>query len=214
MHAKKKALLAAGMIAGLAALTGCTASIKPAGTMTPKAVQQQTAQPATAEPETASSPEAAVSESAAPDADESPAPLRLTVDGAETEAEAISEHGELLLPLIDTGDQLGWKAKSEQTQEETQTKRVITLEKDDSRITVSWTVSDNTAKNISWQKDGLLIPVDARLTTVGDTVYVPAAFFETAMDVCIAQNQTNVIVSTPKPADTPKLEEDSSGEND
>ena len=212
MHAKKKALLAAGMIAGLAVLAGCTERTKPVTTQTPKPMQQQTAQPATAQPEASASPEAAASAGEAPQ--ESPAPLRLTVDGKETQTEAIEEHGELLLPLIDTGELLGWKAKSEQTGEETQTRRVITLEKDDSRITVSWTVSDNTAKNISWQKDGLLIPVDARLTTVGETVYVPAAFFETAMDIRIAQNQTNVIVSTPKPADTPKLAEDSSGEND
>ena len=157
---------------------------------------------------------ATISASAAPDSDESPAPIPLKVDGQEAEAGALSEYGELLLPLEETGEKLGWKVNSEQTEEETQTKRVITLEKDDSRITVSWTVSDNTAKNISWQKDGLLIPVDTSITTIDDVVYVPAAFFETAMDVSVAQNQTNVIVSTPKPADTPKLAEDSSGEND
>lgn len=219
MHIQKKALLAAGMLAGMAALTGCTANVKPVTTPTPKAMQQQTAQPATAQPssaqpEASASPEAAISVSEAPDADESPAPLRLTVDGKETDLTAIEEHGELLLPLEDTGEKLGWKAKSEQTGEESQVKRVVTLEKEDSRITVSWTVSDNTAKNISWQKDGLLIPVDARLTTMGDKVYVPAAFFEKAMDVSIAQSQTNVIISTPKPVDTPKMAEDSSGEND
>ena len=214
MHAKKKALLAAGMIAGMAALTGCTANTKPASTMTPKAMQQQTAQPATANPKVSASAAAAISASAAPDADESPAPLRLTVEGKETEAEAISEHGELLLPLEATGEKLGWKVNSEQTEEETQTKRVITLEKNASRITVSWTVSDNTAKNISWQKDGLLIPVDARLTTMEDTVYVPAAFFEEAMDVQIEQSETNVMVSVRKPSDTPKMDQDSSDEND
>jgi len=210
MLRKKKALLAAGLIAGAAALTGCTANVKNDSTATPAAMQQQTVQPATAQP----SPEATLSVSDAPDADESPAPLRLTVDGKETQAQAVQEHGELLLPLEDTGEKLGWKVSSEQTQEETQTKRVITLEKDDSRITVSWTVSDNTARNISWQKDGLLIPVDTRITTIADQVYVPATFFEEAMDVSIAQSQTNVMVSTPKPADTPKLDEDSSGEND
>lgn len=209
MCRKKKALLAAGLIAGAAALTGCTASVKTESTSAPAAMKQ-TAQPAAAEP----SPESTLSVSDAPDADESPAPLRLTVDGKETQAQAIEEHGELLLPLMETGEKLGWKARSEQTQEETQTRRVITLEKDDSRITVTWTVSDNTAKNISWQKDGLLIPVDTRITTMEDTVYVPAAFFEEAMDVHIEQKQTNVMISTPKPADTPKLAEDSSGEND
>ena len=143
-----------------------------------------------------------------------PAPIALSVGGQETEAGAIMEQGKLLLPLIETAEKLGWKAQSEEAQEETQTKRTITLEKDDSRITVAWTVSDNTAKNISWQKDGLLIPVDTRITTVDDIVYVPAAFFEAAMDVQISNQQTNVIVSTPKPNNTPKLTEDSSGEND
>lgn len=210
MHAKKKALLAAGMLAGLAVLTGCTANPKSETTKVPAAAQQQTAQPATAQP----SPMATISASAAPDSDESPAPIPLKVDGQEAEAGALSEYGELLLPLEETGEKLGWKVKSEQTEEEAKTRRVITMEKDDSRITVSWTVSDNTAKNISWQKDGLLIPVDVRLTTMGDTVYAPAAFFEEAMDVQIEQNETNVMVSVRKPADTPNLAEDSSGEND
>jgi len=214
MHAKKKVLLAAGMIAGMAALTGCTANTKPVTTPTAQAMQQQTAQPATAQPDAAqASPEATISISEAPDADESPAPIRLEVDGKEAEAGAIMGRGKLLLPLEETGEKLGWKIHNEQNEEETQIKRVVTLEKEDSRITVSWTVSDNTAKNISWQKDGLLIPVDARLTTLDDMVYVPAAFFETAMDASIVQNQTNVMVSTPKPSDTPKMEEDSSGEN-
>ncbi|MBE5799803.1 MAG: copper amine oxidase N-terminal domain-containing protein [Clostridiales bacterium] len=214
MHIQKRALLAAGLIAGAAALTGCTAQTKPVTTPTPMAMQQQTAQPATAQPETAQpSPQATISVSEAPDSDESPAPLKLLVGGDEADTGAIEEQDELLLPLIETAEKLGWKAEDERSGEETQEKRVITLEKDDSRITVSWTVSDNTAKNISWQKDGLLIPVDARLTTLDDVVYVPAAFFEEAMEVSVANQQTNVIVSTPKPSDTPKLTEDSSGEN-
>lgn len=210
MHAKRKALLAAGMIAGMAALTGCTANTKPVATPTAKPAQQQTAQPETAQP----SPQATISVSEAPDSDESPAPIRLIVEGEEADAGAIMEREELLLPLEETGEKLGWKVNSEQTEEETQMRRVITLEKEDSRITVSWTVSDNTAKNISWQKDGLLIPVDARITTLEDTVYVPAAFFEEAMDVQIEQNETNVMISVRKPDDTPKMAEDSSGEND
>lgn len=204
MHIRKKALLAAGLLAGAAALSGCSVSAKPVTTPTPLAAQQRTPDPATAEP----------APQTTDDAEEAkPEKANLIIGGKEAEAGALKEADEWLLPLVQTAEKLGWKAKSEQTEEETQTKRVITLEKDDSRITVSWTVSDNTAKNISWQKDGLLIPVDARITTMDETVYVPAAFFEEAMDVSIAQNQTNVIVSTPKPADTPKLSEDSSGEN-
>lgn len=210
MHAKRKALLAAGMIAGMAVLTGCTANTKPAATPTPKPAQQQTAQPQTAQP----SAQATISVSEAPDSDESPAPIPLTVEGEKADHGAIIEREQLLLPLEETGEKLGWKTSSEQTEEETQTRRVITLEKEDSRITVSWMVSDNTAKNISWQKDGLLIPVDTHLTTREDTVYVPAEFFETAMDARIAQDKTNVMISVQKPNDTPKMEEDSSDEND
>ncbi|MBQ7886839.1 MAG: hypothetical protein IJ313_08120 [Clostridia bacterium] len=212
MHAKKKALLAAGLIAGTAALTGCTANTTPVATPTPRAVQQQTAEPATAQPEAQASPQA--DQSDAPEDGESPAPIKLTIGGEEADQSAIMEQEELLLPLVETSEKLGWKAHSEETEEETQTKRVVTLEKEDSRITVAWTVSDNTLKNISWQKDGLLIPVDTRIITAHDTVYVPAAFFEEAMDVSVSNQQTNVIVSTPKPNDTPKMEEDSSGEND
>ena len=209
MHAKKGILLVIGLIAGTALLTGCSAIAKPVPTPTPMAAQQQTAAPATAQP--AAQDTAMPSE--APQSDTTPEPMDLLIGGEKAAAGAVFEQEKLMLPLVETAEKLGWTAKSEETAEETQTKRVITLEKDDSRITVSWTVSDNTAKNISWQKDGLLIPVDARLTTVDDTVYVPAAFFEMAMDARIAKGETNVIVSTPKPNDTPKTAEDSTGEN-
>ena len=209
MHAKKKALLFAGLIAGAAALTGCSAGKKPVSTPTPMAVQQQTAEPATAQP----APEATASVSEAPDAEKSPAPITLLIGGGKADTSAIMEQDKLLLPLKETAEKLGWAAQSEQTEEEAQMKRVITLQKDDSRITVAWTVSDNTVKNVSWQKDGLLIPVDTYIKIVGDTVYVPAAFIEVAVDARITKGETNVIVSTPKPNDTPKMTEDSSGEN-
>ncbi|MBR4038888.1 MAG: hypothetical protein IKJ11_02180 [Clostridia bacterium] len=204
MHIRKKALFAAGLLAGAAALTGCTMISKPMTSPTPMAAQQRTPAPATAEPSPQATADADVNE---------PEALELLVGGEAAEEGAIVEDGELLLPLAQTAQKLGWKVGGEQTEEETQTKCVITLEKDDSRITVAWTVSDNTARNISWQKDGLLIPVDTRITTLGDIVYVPAAFFEEATGVSVVQKQTNVIVSTPKPVDTPKMMQDSSGEN-
>ena len=207
MHAKKKTLFLFALIAGALALTGCTAMEKPSASPTPMAQPQQTAQPATAEPV----PEETISATAAPQ--EEIKSVTLLIGGQEVQADALIEQGKLLLPLTETGEALGWKAQSEQTEEEAQTRRIITLEKDESRITVSWTVSDNTAKNISWQKDGLLIPVDASLTTMDNTVYVPAAFFEMAVDARITKNETNVIVSTPKPNDTPKMTEDSTGKN-
>ena len=207
MRNTRKALLAAGLLAGTAALTGCTASTAPVTTPTPQAGQQATAQPATAQPaEAKTTTEPAGGE-------ETPAPLALQVDGKEIAAEAVQEQGELLLPLEATAEALGWKADSQQTEEETQVRRVVTLEKGDSRITVSWTVSDNTTRSITWQKDGLLIPVDTRITTMDGVVYVPAAFFEEAMDVTITETKTGVAVATPKPMETPQTKEDSSGEN-
>ena len=206
----RKALLAAGLIAGTAALTGCTANTTPVTTPTPQAAQQATAEPATAQPSAAATMEATTE----PAEEETPAPLALLVDGKEVAVDAAEEQGSLLLPLEATAEALGWKADSQETEEETQVRRVITLDKDDSRITVSWTVSDNTTKGITWQKDGLLIPVDTRITTMDGVVYVPSAFFEEAMGVTITRTQKGVAVATPKPMETPQTKEDSSGEND
>lgn len=211
MRVNKKAMLAAGLIAGAAMMTGCTANTKPAATSTPQA-QQATAEPATAQPQTTADARATM-EAPMETGEEGPAPLALLVDGKEVSVGAAQEMDMLLLPLEETAGALGWSADSQQTQEETQTKRVITLDKEDSRITVSWTVSDNTAKQITWQKDGLLIPVDTRITTIGDVVYVPAAFFEEAMDAIVTKTQTGVTVTPPKPRDTPETQAQSLGEN-
>lgn len=207
MRNQKKALLAAGLMAGAAALTGCTANTTP--TPTPQPAQQVTAQPATAQPET-TQPETA---EATAEPEDGETPIELLVDGKEVDIPAQKEQGSLLLPLEITAETLGWKTDSQQTEEETQVRRVVTLEKEGSRITVSWTVSDNTTKGITWQKDGLLIPVDTRITTMDGVVYVPAAFFEEAMDVTITETKTGVSVATPKPVQTPQTKEDSSGEN-
>jgi hypothetical protein len=125
----------------------------------------------------------------------------------------VLEDGRLLLPLMETAEALGWTAEESTAQEDAQQKRVVTLDKADSRITVSWTVSDNTAKNIVWQKDGLLIPVDTYLKTKGNTVYVPAAFFEEAMKAGVVRTDKTVEVTAPKPADTPETETQDVGEN-
>ena len=198
----RKTLLAAGLLAGAAALTGCTADTAPQ--TTPQAAQKASAEAATAKPSPDVTQETAT--------EETPAPVALEVDGTLLAAGAINEQGDLLLPLVETGEALGWQADSETTQEETQAKRVITLEKDESRITVSWTVSDNTTKGITWQKDGLLIPVDTRITTMNDVVYVPAAFFEEAMDVRVSETETGVSVVPAEPEETPETTEQA-GEN-
>ena len=148
-----------------------------------------------------------------PAAEETTAPIGLLVDGKEVSVGAALEQGELLLPLSETAEALGWSSDSQQTEEETQVRRVITLEREESRITVSWTVSDNTAKGITWQKDGLLIPVDARITTIDSVVYVPAAFFEEAMEVSVDRTEKGVEVRSPQPKQTPETREQAGGEN-
>ena len=194
----KRALLAAGILAGAAAMTGCTAQTTPAATSTPPTNQQETAGP-TQSAQASPSPEGG---------EESPVPLGLTADGQGVEADAVAEGDRLLLPLAETAEALGWKAGSESIEEETQTRRSVTLTRDDSRITVSWVVSDNTARQITWQKDGLLIPVDTELTTYADRVYVPAAFFETAMRATVESSDSGVSVSTPAPQQTPETQND------
>ena len=198
----KRALLAAGILAGAAAMAGCTAQTTPAATATPPTNQQETA-----------SPEQTAQASPSPEGgEESPVPLGLTADGQGVEAEAVAEGDRLLLPLVQTAEALGWKAESESLEEETQIRRSVTLTRDDSRITVSWVVSDNTARQITWQKDGLLVPVDTDLTTIGDVVYVPAAFFEEAMGVRVTRGDGSVTISTPEPQETPETQEQSGGE--
>ncbi|MBP3428539.1 MAG: hypothetical protein J6M47_09795 [Clostridia bacterium] len=197
MKRSKRALLAVGLIAGAAAMTGCTAKTAPEATKAP-AAQQQTAQPQTTEPVTGAT--------ASPDAggEEAPAPLALSVLGKETEPGALEEGGRLYLPLEATGEALGWAAKSESDEEETAVRRTVTLEKEESRITVSWVSSDNTTRQITWQKDGLLIPVDTRIRTMDGVVYVPAAFFEEAADAVVTRGAGGVNVILREPEATPE----------
>ena len=197
MKRNHKAWLAAGLLAGTAALTGCSMNAAPAPTPTPEQAQKVTAQPQIADATV--SPD----ESPAGAAEETPGPLSLRVDGKKLTVHAITEEDKLMLPLVETAEALGWKAQSETKEEETQTRRSVQLEKDGSRITVAWIVSDNTAKQITWQKDGLLIPVDAELTSADGAVYVPAAFFETAMRVTVTAADGEIAVHTPQPAETP-----------
>lgn len=196
MKRNQKAWLAAGLLAGAAALTGCSASTTPAATPTPDTAQQVTAQPEAAE--TTASP------SGSPEAgEETPGPTALRVGDEEIDAGAVIEEGRILLPLEATAQALGWEAHSEEQEEETQVRRSVTLDKDESRISVAWVVSDNTARQITWQKDGLLIPVDTEITSFGGVTYVPAAFFETAMRVRVEHRQGAVWVSQPEETATP-----------
>lgn len=195
MKRRKKAILAAGMLMGAAALTGCTAGTpSTSSTSTPQTAQQQTAE---ATPQTSPSVETTD--------EETPAPIRLRVEDRDMDIGAIEEDGRLFLPLAETGEALGWKAESESMEEESRTRRSISLTKEDSRITVTWLVSDNTTSQITWQKDGLLVPVDPALTTLHDVVYVPAAFFEEAAGVSVSRTAEGIDVQPPASKDTPPM---------
>lgn len=203
MKRRKKAWIAVGLLAGAAALTGCSTRTAPTATPTTQAVQKETAQPQTAEPDMQAEA------SASPELGEEDAsvPLALTVDGAAVESEAMLEHGMLLLPLIPVSKALGYETSQEEIEEQTQVRRSIALQKGESRITVSWVSSDNTARQITWQKDGLLVPVDAKLTTFENVVYVPAAFFEEACEVGISEGKQSVTITSKMPSDTPPMVE-------
>ena len=195
MKRRKKAILAAGMLMGAAALTGCAAGTpSTSSTSTPQTAQQQTAE---ATPQTSPSVETTD--------EETPAPIRLRVEDRDMDIGALEEEGRLFLPLEETGEALGWKAESESMEDESRTRRSISLTKEDSRITVTWLVSDNTASQITWQKDGLLVPVDPALTTLHDVVYVPAAFFEEAAGVSVSRTAEGIDVQPPASKDTPPM---------
>ena len=98
----KRALLAAGILAGAAAMTGCTAQTTPAATSTPPTNQQETASP-TQSAQASPSPEGG---------EESPVPLGLTADGQGVEADAVAEGDRLLLPLAETADSLAFSSPS------------------------------------------------------------------------------------------------------
>ena len=208
MKRNHKAWLAAGLLAGAAALTGCSAMPAPVSTPTPDTAQKQTAQPDSAD--TTVSPD----ESPAAGGEETPGPMALRVGGKEIDVGAVTEDGKVYLPLIETGKALGWDVTEETQEEETQTNRSIVMEKDGSRISVSWVSSDNTAKQITGQKDGLLIPVDTEITSVHGVVYVPAAFFETAMRAAVENRRDEILVTTPEPAATPANDAEQAGANE
>lgn len=205
MKRNKKAILAAGLLSGAAALTGCTANTTPVTTPTPQPAQQETVAPPTAEP--AAQASTAPADQMEAGGEETPGPIRLRVDGQEADISAIEEQDMLLLPLMETAALLEWKASSESLEEDTKIRRTITLEKEESKITVTWISSDNTASQITWQRDGLLIPVNPYITTIDDVVYVPVSFFEEAMDVSVQQGQDAIDLQTKAPADTPQMSE-------
>ena len=128
MKRRKKIILAAGMLMGAAALTGCAAGTP----STSSAPTSQTAQQQTAEPTPQTSPSMESAD------EEKPAPIRLRVEDRDVDIGALEEDGRLFLPLAETGEALGWKAESESMEEESRTRRSISLTKEDSRITVTW----------------------------------------------------------------------------
>lgn len=200
---QRKGRMTAGLLAGLLALSGCSALEAPAATPTPEAAQKATAQP------TADAPKEETAQKT----------LTLMIEGEEIKTPAMEEADMVLLPLIETAQVLGWAAEEEAREEvgdaeETQTKRSVVLSKGESRISVAWTVSDNTARKITWQKDGLLIPVNTKITTLNGVVYVPAAFFEEAMGVKVSRTMEGIDVLLPEEKATPKTQEQTGQSSD
>lgn len=203
MKHRKGIILAAGLLAGAAAMTGCAAKVTPVATPTPEAAAKATAQPSAASPDVQATPQ--TTEGAAQE--ETDGPLALRVEGKTLDAPALVENDTLLLPLAQTARALGYDVREESAKEEERTKRSVEMSRGESRILVSWVLSDNTASRITWQKDGLLIPVDPMITTVQDVVYVPAAFFEEAAGARIARGETGVEISGKTPEATDKTPE-------
>ncbi|MBR2942490.1 MAG: hypothetical protein IKB82_03740 [Clostridia bacterium] len=208
MKQSKHAWLAAGLLALAAALAGCSIGGTPAASSTPNTANKITAQP------NGSDSTLTPDESPQTDAQETPGPIALKVEETDVAPGALLEGDLLYLPLVETAEAFGWEAESETAQEESLTRRSVALSSEESRITVSWVVSDNTAKQITWQKDGLLIPVNTELTSVQGIVYVPAAFFEMAMDARIERMPETVIVTAPKTKETPANDADEAGKSE
>lgn len=210
MKRSKKAMLAAGLLAGAAAMTGCASMGKPASTPTPAANERATAEPPTAE-QTAQDAQGTAQPSdqgAGSSAEEGEAPLPLFVDGHEADAPAYFEDGRTLLPVEETASLLGWEAEAESAQDGALTRHALSLTRQGSRISVTWVVSDNTIRQITWQRDGLLVPVDTLLTTFGDAVYAPAAFFEEAMGARVDRVEGRVEVAPPAGEQAPPEQAD------
>ena len=202
----RRGLMTAGLLAGLLALSGCSVLEAPAATPTPDAAQKATEQPTTEVPEV-------------PKEEAAPKTLTLMIEGEEIKTPAMEAGDMVLLPLIETAQVLGWAAEEEAREEtndaeETQTKRSVVLSKGDSRISVAWTVSDNTARKITWQKDGLLTPVNTKITTVDGVVYVPAAFFEEATGVKVSRTLEGIDVLLPQDKATPATQEQTGQSSD
>lgn len=185
MKQSAKAAIAAGMLAAALMLTGCAAGN--AGTkQTPQAEQ-------TAQTESTQTPEA----------EGEPGEMPVSIGGKELDAKALREDKGLLLPLGETARALGFDVQEKTEETDDKERRSVELTRGEDKITVLWSVSDNTARDISWQKNGLLIPVDARLTTKGETVYVPAAFFEKAANVMVTEADGKVRIEKKESTVTP-----------
>lgn len=188
MKQSTKLAMAVGVLASALMLTGCAAG---------NAGAKQT-------PQAAATTEAAQTESAeVPDAEGKPGEMSVSVSEKELETKALREDKGLLLPLGETARALGYDVQEKTEETDDKERRSVEMTQGEDKITVLWSVSDNTARDISWQKNGLLIPVDARLTTKGETVYVPAAFFEKAADVVVTEADGSVKIEKKGSTATP-----------
>lgn len=200
MRQIKRALLLAAYVGIIGCLSGCAADGAEA---TPQpAVSAQATASATAD-ETQRAVVLSPSAEATPAATQAPrANLNITVDGKTLKNKAMTEDDETFLPLTETAEALGYKAAVSELEEDTQRRRVHTFSigADKSReVAVSYLLKDNTATDISFARDKMIVPVDRVLQFEGDVVYAPEDFFEEAMEADIETDEEGKKVTVRSP---------------
>ena len=146
---------------------------------------------------------------AAPTATPSPAPtntpaptrepMPVRVEGKTLSQDARTMQGKTMLPLLETMEYLGYKARVNELSEDGGTRRVHTFTKDREEISVSYLLTDNTVSDVSFVRDKLIVPVDRLLLFEEETVFAPANFFEEAAGVYVGAESGQVNVSTTQP---------------
>lgn len=186
----KKRICTAGAAAMLAlTLGGCAAQ----GAAPSPEPTQTAAQTATVSPTATPSP--SPTNTPAPTRE----PLPVKVEGKALSQDARTQQGKTMLPLLETMELLGYKARVSELSEDDGTRRVHTFTKDKEEISVSYLLTDNTVSDVSFVRDKLIVPVDRLLLFEDETVFAPANFFEEAAGVYVSAESGQVSVSTTQP---------------
>lgn len=126
-------------------------------------------------------------------------PMPVRVEGRLLSQDARTQQGKTMLPLLETMELLGYRARVSELGEDEGTRRIHTFTKDKEEISVSYLLTDNTVSDISFVRDKLIVPVDRLLLFEDETVFAPANFFEEAAGVYVSAESGQVSVSTAQP---------------